>query len=220
MIWIENLTYSPTGTDPFILDGLNFNVERGGYVSVIGDNGSGKTTLLRLILGLIKPNCGTIRVGTNRIGFLPQRKDTFDHQFPISVFEVLDSYRRIKGVKEKDAVTASLAEVGLEDRSADIFGTVSYGQSQKILLARALIGDPELLILDEPSTGIDQRSQREIYTTLRDLNQKRGITIVSVEHNLKAALANSTGIYHIADGAGHFDDAGSYISEYTAAGED
>ena len=219
MITIENLKYSPDGGPPYLLDGLDFHVAPGGYVSIIGDNGSGKTTLLRLILGLLKPAAGTVKVTASGIGLLPQRKDTFDHQFPITVYEVLDSYRRIKGIKDKSAALTALREVGLQDRCNAIFGTLSYGQSQKVLLARALIGEPELLILDEPSTGIDQRSQREIYATLRELNQQRGLTIVSVEHNLRAAVANSTTIFHLADGKGHFDDPSSYISEYMSAAD-
>ena len=92
--------------------------------------------------------------------------------------------------------------------------TLSGGQSQKILIARALIGNPELLILDEPSTGVDINSQKEIYGFLKKINKENGITIISVEHNLDAAISNSTLIYHLAGGYGHLCTPQKYVNEY------
>lgn len=93
-------------------------------------------------------------------------------------------------------------------------GTLSGGQSQKILIARSLIGDPDLLILDEPSTGVDINSQREIYSFLKKINKERGITVVSVEHNLDAAISNSSLIYHLIDGHGHLCTPQKYADEF------
>jgi len=95
-----------------------------------------------------------------------------------------------------------------------LMGTLSGGQYQKILLARALMGDPDLLLLDEPSTGIDLNSQAEIYRILKKLNKENGITIVSVEHNLDAAISNSTLLYHLRDGRGHLCTPQQYADEF------
>ncbi len=93
-------------------------------------------------------------------------------------------------------------------------GNLSGGQSQKILIARALMGNPDLLILDEPSTGVDIKSQKEIYGFLKKINQENGITIVSVEHNLDAAISNSTLIYHMTEGNGHLCTPRQYADEF------
>jgi zinc transport system ATP-binding protein len=95
-----------------------------------------------------------------------------------------------------------------------LMGTLSGGQSQKILIARALMGNPDLLILDEPSTGVDVGSQKEIYGFLKRINKEKGITIVSVEHNLDAAISNSTLIYHLTGGRGHLCTPRQYADEF------
>ena len=95
-----------------------------------------------------------------------------------------------------------------------LMGTLSGGQSQKIFIARALMGEPELLLLDEPSTGIDSKSQEEIYSFLKKMNMEKNITIVSVEHNLSAAISNSTLIYHLDKGKGHLCTPKQYAEEF------
>jgi len=95
-----------------------------------------------------------------------------------------------------------------------LVGTLSGGQAQKVFIARALIGTPDLIILDEPSTGVDMKSQKEMYQVIRNLNRDNGITIVSVEHNLDAAVMNSTLIFHLAEGHGHMCNPGKYVSEF------
>ena len=107
-----------------------------------------------------------------------------------------------------------LEQVGMSSFRNSLAGTLSGGQMQKVLIARSLIGNPDLLILDEPSAGVDIGSQKEIYSFLKQLNQNTGITILSVEHNLDAAISNSTLIYHLADGGGHLCSPQKYIEEY------
>ena len=102
----------------------------------------------------------------------------------------------------------------MEDYENALIGTLSGGQLQKILIARALLGDPDLLVLDEPSTGIDLKSQREIYALIKKLNREDGITVVSVEHNLEAAVKNSTSIYHISNGHAHVCSPETYAEEF------
>ncbi|SMC65617.1 metal ABC transporter ATP-binding protein [Papillibacter cinnamivorans] len=214
MIQAENLAFSYTGSPPFVLDGIRFAVEDGDYVSILGDNGCGKSTLVKLILRFLRPTRGSIEVKTKRIGYVPQRSDAAASGFPITVHEMLDSYRRLLKLRDKSVIEESLNRVGLSGCSGALMGTLSGGQSQKALIARALMGDPELLILDEPSAGVDQDSQREIYGLIKALNAVRGITVVSVEHNLEAAVANSTLIYHLSGGSGHMCTPRQYVSEY------
>lgn len=214
MITAENLSFSYTGSPPFVLDDINLEIHAGEYVSVVGENGCGKSTLMRLILKFIKPTKGIIMSKAQRIGYVPQRNDFSNSNFPITVYEMLNSYRKLLKVKDHDIITENLKLVGMSSFKDALMGTLSGGQSQKILMARALIGDPDLLILDEPSTGVDINSQKEIYEFLKRINQEMGITIVSVEHNLDAAISNSTLIYHLLGGQGHLCTPRQYVDEY------
>ncbi|MDR0861286.1 MAG: metal ABC transporter ATP-binding protein [Oscillospiraceae bacterium] len=214
MIIANNIYYTYTGAPPYILAGLNLEIKAGEYVSVIGDNGSGKSTLMRLLLGLLKPAQGTVISKAKRVGYVPQRGDFANSGFPITVYEMLRAYSRLLGVRDRRAIDRSLDLTGTRDLKNKLVGTLSGGQGQKVTIARALIGEPELLILDEPSTGIDVPSQAEIYGILRDLNRAHGLTIVSVEHNLQAALDSSTLIYHLHAGHGHICTPKQFIDEY------
>ena len=213
MIQTENLSFSYTGSRPFVLDSISLDIKDGDYISVVGENGCGKSTLVKLILKFLKPTLGTIITQAKRIGYVPQRTDS-SGGFPISVYEMLNSYRKLLKIKSKDVIKDNLRLVGLSDFSSALMGTLSGGQSQKSLIARALMGNPELLILDEPSTGVDPDSQKEIYGLIKKLNTEEGITIVSVEHNLEAAVSNSTLIYHLSGGHGHFCTPRQYADEY------
>ena len=185
MLEANKLSFSYTGAPPYVLEGLHMRIRDGEYVSVVGDNGSGKSTLIRLASG-----------------------------FPITVREMLFSYGKLLKLKNRRAALEALGQVGMEAYASELAGNLSGGQYQKVLIARALMGEPELLILDEPSTGIDRESQRDIYAFLKRLNLERGITIVSVEHNLDAAVKNSTSIYHLANGRGHLCTPEQYAREY------
>lgn len=214
MIQARKLSYSYTGFPPYILEDINLDFHTGEYISVVGDNGSGKTTLMRLILRFLKPTSGTILTQTKAIGYVPQRNDFSNNNFPLTVYEALNSYRRLLKIKNKSAIIERLEQVGMFGCSNNLMGTLSGGQMQKILIARALIGTPDLLILDEPSTGVDIDSQKEIYGFLKSINQQKGITIVSVEHNLNAAISNSTLIYHLSDKRGHLCTPQQYAQEF------
>jgi zinc transport system ATP-binding protein len=214
MIEIENLFFSYTGMKDYILDGINLKIRDGEYVSVLGENGSGKSTLIRLLLKFIKPTVGRIHLNAQLIGYVPQKNDFLNSGFPITVFEMLNSYRRLLRIKSSTVVFQNLELVGMTSFKNALIGTLSGGQTQKILIARALLGNPDLLILDEPSTGVDAGSQKEIYGFLKKANQENGITIVSVEHNLDAAITNSTLIYHLLGGHGHLCTPQKYVAEY------
>ncbi len=214
MIKAENLYFSYTGSTPYVLDGINLEIRDGEYVSVVGENGCGKTTLMRLILKFIKPTKGSIQSRTKRIGYVPQKNDFSNAGFPITVYEAMNSYRRLLKLKDKGMIEEKLAQVGMSSFMGALMGTLSGGQSQKILIARALMGNPDLLVLDEPSSGVDINSQKEIYGFLSKMNKENGITVVSVEHNLDAAMSNSTLIYHLTGGQGHLCTPWQYADEF------
>ena len=147
------------------------------------------------------------------IGYVPQRFETLNSQFPITVYEVMEYYRRILKVADKQAVRRCLEQMHVYDLRDRLIGTLSGGQCQKVLIARALLGSPQLLIFDEPSTGIDVKSQQELYKFMQELHEQ-GITIITVEHNLKFAARNADKMYHVMNGHGHFCNPQEYVQEY------
>jgi zinc transport system ATP-binding protein len=220
MIKAEKLTFSYTGAAPYVLKNLDFEVGDGEYVSIVGDNGSGKSTLVKLILKFAKPTGGVIETQARCIGYVPQRSEAAGAGFPITVREMLDYYRRLLKIRDRSVVLESLAQAGLSDKADVLLCSLSGGQSQKALIARALMGEPDLLVLDEPSTGVDAGSRKDIYAILRRLNKEKGITIVSVEHNLTAAVSNSTLIYHMSGGRGHSCTPKQFSQEFTGINPD
>ncbi len=214
MIKIEDLSFSYTGKAPYILSGINLEISEGEYISVIGDNGSGKTSLMRILLGFLKPTIGNVLMDSCKIGYVPQKSDFTNTGFPITVYEVMYSYYKLQKGKDKTAIDRALKMTGMEAVKSSLMGNLSGGQTQKILIARALLGNPGLLILDEPSTGIDVESQKEIYSLLKDMCISKKITILAVEHNLEAVFKNSTKIFHLKNGHGHLCNPDQYTTEY------
>ena len=151
-----------------------------------------------------------------RTSYVPQRFETLNSQFPITVWEVMDCYRKVLHIADKSLIAHYLEFVGMQQHSDSLIGNLSGGQCQKVFIARALMAHPDLIILDEPSTGIDVKSQAELYPFLKELNEKHGITVVTVEHNLRAATRNSNYMYHVANGSGHLCSPEEYIREYVS----
>jgi len=188
---IENLTVSYEGV--LALDKVTFSVEEKDFLGIIGPNGAGKTTLFSCMLGLITNYQGTIKFfGTDvrkskqhlrKIGYVPQ-KPIFEKNFPATVEEIV-GMGIIKGY-DKDKVDESLQKVWLHELGKRRIGDLSGGQQQRVFIAKALINDPQILILDEPVTGIDSQSMEFFYQILNDLNQKEGITIIWSSHDLDA----------------------------------
>lgn len=178
------------------LEGASLQIPTGALVAVVGPNGSGKSTLLKLLLGLVAPWSGTVevlgqspRAARARVGYVPQT-EVGDWRFPATVGEVvmMGRYRRIglfrrPGSADRAAVAAALARVGMADRARDQVGELSGGQRQRVFLARALVQEPELLLLDEPLAGVDAPTEHDVYALLRDL-RGRGVTVVVTTHNL------------------------------------
>lgn len=200
MIKINNLTFSYNGLPPYLIKNLNLYIKNGSYTSILGENGSAKTTLIKLILGLLTPINGKIKISTHKIGYVPQRLESFNSQFPITVYEILKTHAKILKIKDSNLINECLESVGMLHFKKNLIGNLSGGQMQKIFIARALMGSPDLLILDEPSTGVDVQSQIDIYNLIKHLNKKHLITVVSVEHNINAAIKNSTHICNMKDG--------------------
>ncbi len=200
VIDINHLSFSYQSS--LVLKQISFQVFPGEFIGIIGPNGGGKTTLLKLIMGFLKPLSGSIRIfgetaGTHpahslRLAYVPQSM-RFDRDFPISVEEVVLSgllsrlpwYGRFRA-SDREAARQALEEVRLADLQNCAFGTLSGGQAQRVLIARALVSQPQLLLLDEPTASVDSQAEADIYAILKSL--KRKMTILMVTHDVRAAV--------------------------------
>jgi zinc transport system ATP-binding protein len=216
IIRFDHVSFTYPGSEETVLSDISLNVHCGEYFSIVGNNGSGKSTFIKLALGLLSPTRGMVENNAKRTGYVPQRLENINMQFPITVKELLSSYRKAIGIRNAEEEKKLLSLVGMEKSSSSLVGSLSGGQCQRIFIARALIGNPDLLILDEPSTGIDAENREVIYEIIRAVKRERGVTVISVEHNLRAAAENSTLLYHIKDGRGHLCSADEFMSEFTA----
>lgn len=196
-IGLKGVCFGFGGTQ--VLSGITFSIEKGDFLGIIGPNGSGKTTLLKLILGLYPLKCGSIRLfGTDvrvfhewsRIGYVPQKATNVDPIFPATVKEVVamgllsgKAFPKVMTRADDDSILGALRTVGMEKLCEKRIGELSGGQQQRIFIARALISRPDILFLDEPTTGVDQGTQEAFYRLLGELNEK-GITIVLVSHDI------------------------------------
>jgi ABC-type Mn2+/Zn2+ transport system ATPase subunit len=178
-----------------VLEGLSFTIEGGEFLALLGPNGAGKTTLLRGVLGLIPVLAGRIEYGFDRLkhppGYVPQR-EALDPIFPLTVFEVvlMGTYAHLAplqktGRRERAFATTCLEQVGLADLANRPFWTLSGGQKQRVLIARALAVEPEILMLDEPTSGVDPGAATAIMELIARLNRDRGLTVVLVSHHLR-----------------------------------
>ena len=140
MLDIHSLEFKYANSEKYVLKNIDLKVNSGEYISVVGENGCGKSTLIKLILKLLKPLKGSIRINTEKIGYLPQKKENLN-DFPITVFEALESYRKIVKVKDKNCTDNALKSVNLSEFKKARVGELSGGQLQKLYIARALIGN-------------------------------------------------------------------------------
>lgn len=196
------------------VEGANFAVEKGDYLVMVGENGSGKSTLVRAMLGLVRPQSGKIVYGDgltqNKIGYLPQQTAA-QRDFPASVEEVVRSgcanqlghrFFYSRELREKALEKLRLLDIEqLRDRS---YRKLSGGQQQRTLLARALCATEQLLLLDEPVTGLDPTATQEFYALIRKLNRVHGVSVVMVSHDLKSAMADATKVVVIDRGVRFF----------------
>jgi ABC-type Mn2+/Zn2+ transport system ATPase subunit len=180
---------------------LSFEIERGAIVGIVGPNGSGKTTLLRTILGLLPPLRGQLRRDPNlTISYVPQR-ERLDTILPLTALDVVLLGRSARAGAlsrrsraDQDAARLALTQVDAEALAPQRFRSLSGGQQQRVLLARALVAEPDLLVLDEPTAGMDIASEAGMIEFLRDLNRRAGVTMLLVTHMLPLVLNLATSI--------------------------
>lgn len=195
---IKNLSFVVKGQT--ILSNISLEIFCSEYIAIIGPNGGGKTTLIRMLLGLEKPTGGEVRIygkklsnfkEWHKIGYVPQRAAQIDSSFPATVLDIVKmgrtSQRGIFGTFSKldmQLVNDAMLKMDILELKDKMVGTLSGGQRQRVMIARALASKPEILILDEPNTGVDVASQKNFYALLRELNKKEGITIVFITHDI------------------------------------
>ena len=189
-----------------ILEHLNFSVNGGDYLCIVGENGSGKSTLMRTILSLQKPLGGSIAFGDgmrqNEVGYLPQQT-AIQKDFPATVWEIVLSgcqahvgKRAFYNRSEKALVDENLSRMGMADYKRRCYRELSGGQQQRVLLARALCATKKLLLLDEPVAGLDPKVTAEMYALIERLNRE-GVTIIMISHDIAAAVRYATHILHV-----------------------
>ncbi|MBD7943859.1 MULTISPECIES: metal ABC transporter ATP-binding protein [Psychrobacillus] len=209
LIKLHNISYKYEQTQALI--DINLVIEEGDFLAIIGPNGSGKSTLLKIILGLLKPTDGEVFLfgkpahkfkEREWIGYVSQKSNSFNTGFPATVSEVVRSgivkqtglFKRFpKNIKLQ--VRQALKAVGMEDFADKNIGELSGGQQQRVFIARAMISNPKILILDEPTVGIDSKNVRSFYNMLVHLNREHNITVILVTHDVDAV---STSISHVA----------------------
>ena len=203
-----------------VLSGVNFSVNAGDYLCIVGENGSGKSTLMKGILGLKEPSEGEIVFGdglkANEIGYLPQQTG-IQRDFPASVGEVVLS-GRISGMghrlfysrADREAASENLERMGIEELKDRCYMELSGGQQQRVLLARAMCATKKLLLLDAPVTGLDPNAANEMYTLIKLINLCDKISVIMVTHDVHEAVRYATHILHLGHGQLFFGSVEEY----------
>ena len=192
-----------------IQENLNFSINTGDYLCIVGENGSGKSTLMKTLLHLQPPISGTIELGDglrkNEIGYLPQQT-LVQRDFPASVKEIVLSgcqgrcgWKPFYNKEDKEIARKAMEKMMIQDLQDRCYRELSGGQQQRVLLARALCAAQKILLLDEPVSGLDPKVTAEMYQLIQDLNKKDGITIIMISHDIEAAVRYATHILHIGE---------------------
>lgn len=200
IIKLENIHYA-YGEKEALVD-VNLEIEAGMFLGLVGPNGGGKTTLIKIILGLLEPQKGKVFIqgkpidsfnDWNRIGYVSQKANTFNKGFPATVFEVVQmgltaklGYFSFFKKRHKERVLEAIRQVDMEAYTYENIGNLSGGQQQRIFIARALVSEPKLLLLDEPTVGVDYQNVVRFYDLLQELNEKEKITLLLVTHDTGA----------------------------------
>jgi zinc transport system ATP-binding protein len=203
---VSNLTF---GYDyRTVLKDISFRLNSGDFLAIIGNNGSGKSTLVKCILGINKVPSGRISLDDiditeyhnfKNVGYVPQKFDEFNYEFPITVNEILQVSKYSKVTE--DEKLELLDKIGILEIQNENINNLSGGQLQRVFIVRSLMNNPKLLILDEPTVGVDRENVENFYKTCNELN-KEGITIILITHNLRESTGNFTHILSIHNGEG------------------
>jgi zinc transport system ATP-binding protein len=206
-----------------IVSGLDFKVEKGDYLCIVGENGSGKTTLMKTLVGLKSASGGEIIFGEGlsqkNIGYLPQQS-SFQKDFPATVREIVMSgflgkcgLRPFFTKEEKKKASENMEKLGIADLASACYRELSGGQQQRVLLSRALCATGDMLLLDEPASGLDPKVSAELYALIEKLNKEEKITVVMISHDIYSAIKYSSHILHI----GHTPLFFGKTEDYTAS---
>lgn len=207
--------------DGIVTENLNFTINSGDYLCILGENGSGKSTLIKALLGLKPQISGEIKwcdgFSARDIGYLPQQTPV-QRDFPASVREIVLSgclskkgFHPFYNSAEKKLADDTIKQLGIESLANRCYRELSGGQQQRVLLARALCATSKMLLLDEPVTGLDPLAQTELYELIAELN-KQGISIIMVSHDISSALKYATHILHISKTQLFFGTKSDYIN--------
>ncbi|MGI6004171.1 MAG: metal ABC transporter ATP-binding protein [Christensenellales bacterium] len=209
-----------------VVSGLNFSVNSGDYLCIVGENGSGKSTLVKGLLRLKQPHTGSISQGlkANEVGYLPQQT-AVQKDFPASVHEVVLSGRLgRRGLlpfysrADKASVRENLERLGIWTLRNQCYRELSGGQQQRVLLARALCATGKLLLLDEPVAGLDPVVTQELYRQIAQINRQTGITIIMVSHDVRSAVQYANMMLHLKNEQAFFGATADYIKSSVGAG--
>ncbi|AOT70214.1 metal ABC transporter ATP-binding protein [Geosporobacter ferrireducens] len=198
VIQLKDVSFGYDGNT--VLEKINLEIFEGDYLGIVGPNGSAKSTLIKLILNILKPQEGSIRLfdqeqhrfkDWGQLGYVPQKATSFNSSFPATVEEVVGAnlypliglFKPIRKV-HREKVYQALEVVGMDQFGKRLIGNLSGGQQQKVFIARTLVSSPKIILLDEPTVGIDLKSQGEFYQLLEKLNKEMNITIVMVSHDI------------------------------------
>lgn len=220
IIKIENITFGYGRTN--VLDDVSTTIKDGDFMGIVGPNGSGKSTMLKIFLGLLKPQKGTVKVFDTdinkfnqwgKIGYIPQKATSFNQGFPATVEEVVSANlypmvglagRIEKNHREK--VDEALRIVDMLEYKKRIIGRLSGGQQQRVFIAKSLVSAPRVIFMDEPTVGIDQKSEESFYELMESLNKDRGITLVIVTHDIGAIDKRVNRVLCLSEGKLHEHD--------------
>lgn len=205
LIECKNVSYAYDGR--IVTKNLNFSVESGDYLCIVGENGAGKSTLMKGLLRLKSPLSGNVYIGDglkeDEIGYLPQQSD-IQKDFPADVFEIVLSgcLNRLKkkpfyGKDEKRLAQKKLELLGISSLKRHCYRELSGGQQQRVLLARALCATKKLLILDEPASGLDPIVTSEFYDLIMRINREQKLTVIMISHDIQSVLNYSTKVLHL-----------------------
>ncbi len=227
IIELKDISFSFTNTP--VLKGINLAIHKGDYLGIIGPNGGGKTTLLKLMLNLLKPSKGSIKLlgqdidkfrDWSKIGYVPQKAVNFDASFPATVFEIASMGRfarigllRLPSKEDRKKVEESLEQVGMLEFRNRLIGDLSQGQQQRVFIARALASEPEIIFLDEPTVGVDIKAQEEFYKLLEKLNHELHLTLILVSHDIDVVTNEVTELACINEELVYHGDPKEFIRE-------
>jgi len=223
----SEVSFSYSGSNP-LLEKFSLAIEKGSFVAIVGPNGAGKSTLLKICVGLLRPQSGHVRIlgmpfqqfdNWSKIGYIPQ--GTFHNMiFPATVREVVAMGRVAPlGIGKRlsntdyEMIDEALAFVGLVDYKSSMIAELSGGQLQRALIARTLAAKPEILILDEATSGVDSKAKNEIYALLKDMNSRLGLSIIMVSHDVDQVLPYVDKVASINRGLDYYGDAHGFCAK-------